>query len=76
MGIMCGNKWTSVKKSLPPEPKSVDDIKPYIVTCKGFVYPIALSYMGDGSFQDINGHDELYDVIAWMPMPPVYKPRR
>lgn len=69
-------KWIPIEKGYPKEPKSVSEIKPYIVTCRNYVEAISLSYMGSGEFQDINGHSEIYDVIAWMPMPKVYKPKR
>lgn len=66
-------KWTPISKGYPKEPKCVLDLKPYLVTCRGYVYPVSLTYMGDRSFQDINDNENMYDVIAWMPMPKVYK---
>lgn len=74
--LMKANRWTPVEKGYPNEPKSVSDLVQYIVTCRGFAGAIGLTYMGNGRFEDINGHDELYDVIAWMPMPQIYKPKR
>ena len=66
------NKWIPIEKGYPNEPRDTSELKQYIVTCRGFAGAIGLTYMGGGRFEDINGHDELYDVIAWMPMPKVY----
>ena len=74
MGITT-NKWTPISKGYPREPKWVTELTPYLVTCRGCVHPTELTYMGEGRFEDINGNSDMYDVIAWMPMPSVYKPK-
>lgn len=72
--------WIPVDVKLPPEPEGdteLYDLPEYIVTIKGAELPTSLTYIGDGRFADMLSERALeYPVIAWMPMPEVYKEKR
>lgn len=67
--------WIPVEKALPPEPPEyVDDegdLEQYIVMIDGVERPTTLRYAGDGTWWEDGTY---YHVIAWRPMPEVYRP--
>ena len=69
--------WIPVEKALPPEPPEYvddeDDLKQYIVMIDGAERPTTLRYAGDGTWWEDGTY---YHVIAWRPMPEVYRPER
>lgn len=83
--LMCSyssaDMWIPTEIKFPPEPdedEEPEDWLEYNVTIKGADLPTTLTYMGEGLFADIPrvGSTVYYPVIAWQPMPPVYKPGR
>ena len=69
--------WIPVEKALPPEPPEYvddeDDLGQYIVMIDGAERPTTLRYAGDGTWWEDGAY---YHVIAWRPMPEVYRPER
>ena len=69
--------WIPVEKALPPEPPEYvddeDDLEQYIVMIDGAERPTTLRYAGDGTWWEDGTY---YHVIAWRPMPEVYRPER
>ena len=67
--------WIPVEKELPPEPPEYvddeDNLKEYIVMIDGAERPTTLRYAGDGTWWEDGTY---YHVIAWRPMPEVYRP--
>ena len=67
--------WIPVEKALPPEPPEYvddeDDLEQYIVMIDGTERPTTLRYAGDGTWWEDGTY---YHVIAWRPMPEVYRP--
>ena len=67
--------WIPVEKALPPEPPEYvddeDDLEQYIVMIDGAERPTTLRYAGDGTWWEDGTY---YHVIAWRPMPEVYRP--
>ena len=67
--------WIQVEKALPPEPPEYvddeDDLEQYIVMIDGAERPTTLRYAGDGTWWEDGTY---YHVIAWRPMPEVYRP--
>lgn len=51
-----------------------DDCSEYNVTIRGASEATALKYAPDGTWFDDNGY--VYDVIAWQPLPDVYRPEK
>lgn len=74
------NMWIPTDVKLPPEPdkgENPGDWKEYAVTINGAVLPTSLTYLGDGRWGMVKEHGiAYYPVIAWQPMPSVYKPGR
>jgi hypothetical protein len=72
--------WIPTDVKLPPEPdkgENPGDWKEYAVTIDGDVLPTSLTYLGDGEWGSVEAYGfEYYPVIAWQPMPPVYKTGR
>lgn len=72
------NGWIPVEERLPEvgedteETIEDDDCPEYIVTIRGASESTTLKYSPDGTWFDENGC--VYDVIAWRPMPDVYRP--
>ena len=71
--------WIPVDVKLPPEPdENVElcDLPDYVVTIKGAILPTSLTYIGDGRWANVTASmTQIYTVVAWMPMPEVYKGR-
>ncbi len=67
--------WIPVEEDLPPEPPEYvgdeDDLEQYIVMIDGAERPTTLRYAGDGTWWEDGTY---YHVIAWRPMPEVYRP--
>ena len=67
--------WIPVEKALPPEPPEYvddeDNLEQYIVMIDGAERPTTLRYAGDGTWWEDGTY---YHVIAWRPMPEVYRP--
>ncbi len=72
--------WIPTDVKLPPEPdvrESPEDRMKYNVTIKDAELPTNLTYLGGGRWGMVKEHGiAYYPVIAWQPMPPVYKPGR
>ena len=72
--------WIPTDVKLPPEPdvrESPEDKIKYNVTIKDAELPTTLTYLGGGRWGMVEEHGiAYYPVIAWQPMPPVYKPGR
>ena len=72
--------WIPVDERLPEVDEDAeetiedDDCPEYIVTIRGASESTTLKYSPDGTWFDENGY--VYDVIAWSPMPEVYRPER
>lgn len=72
--------WIPVEERLPEVDEDAeetiedDDCPEYIVTIRGASESTTLKYSPDGTWFDENGY--VYDVIAWSPMPEVYRPER
>lgn len=62
------NTWTSVKKSLPPEPRIGED--GYIVQKKNVCEPFSAYW--DGERWTDSNCDPIDEVLAWMPLPNKY----
>lgn len=67
--------WIPVEEALPPEPPEYvddeDNLEQYIVMIDGAERPTTLRYAGDGTWREDGTY---YYVIAWRPMPEVYRP--
>lgn len=72
--------WIPTDVKLPPEPNKEEnpgDWKEYTVTIDGAALPTSLTYLGDDEWGSVETYGFAhYPVIAWQPMPPVYKPGR
>lgn len=70
--------WIPVEERLPEVNADIkeiiedDDCPEYNVTIRGASESTTLKYSPDGTWFDDNGY--VYDVIAWRPMPEVYRP--
>ncbi len=70
--------WIPVEERLPEVNADIkeiiedDDCPEYNVTIRGASESTTLKYSPDGTWFDDNGY--IYDVIAWRPMPEVYRP--
>lgn len=70
--------WIPVEERLPEVDEDIeettedDDCPEYNVTIRGASESTTLKYSPDGTWFDKNGY--VYDVIAWRPMPEVYRP--
>ena len=70
--------WIPVEERLPEVDEDIeettedDDCPEYNVTIRGASESTTLKYSPDGTWCDKNGY--VYDVIAWRPMPEVYRP--
>ena len=70
--------WISVKDRLPEVDADIeetiedDDCPEYNVTIRGALESTTLKYSPDGVWFDDNGN--VYDVIAWRPLPERYHP--
>lgn len=72
--------WIPTDLKLPPEPDEEiynEDWPKYNVTITGAELPTTLTYLGNGKWGRIEKYGIAYlPVIAWQPMPEVYKPWR
>ena len=72
--------WIPTEVKLPPEPNKEEnpgDREEYTVTIDGAALPTSLTYLGDDEWGKAEAYGfAYYPVIAWQPMPPVYKPGR
>ncbi len=72
--------WIPVDERLPEVDADIeeiiedDDCPEYIVTIRGASESTVLKYSPDGAWFDDNGN--VYDVIAWRPLPEPYRPER
>ena len=72
--------WIPVKERLPEVDAGIeetiedDDCPEYIVTIRGASESTTLKYSPSGAWFDDNGN--VYDVIAWRPLPEPYRPER
>lgn len=72
------DSWIPVEERLPEVDEDIeettedDDCPEYNVTIRGASESTTLKYSPDGTWFDQNGY--VYDVIAWRPMPEVYRP--
>jgi hypothetical protein len=66
--------WILVEDGLPEVPKELEDAHcpEFNVTIKGAEKATTLKYSWDGAWFDDNGN--VYNVIAWQPLPEPYKP--
>lgn len=66
-------EWIPVEERLPevPEGTEDEDCPEFNVTVDGSVESTTLRYSWDGTWFDDSGN--LYNVIAWMPLPESYK---
>ena len=73
--INVGNKdgWIPCSERLPKVPEGIEDSEcpEFNVTIKGAKLATTLKYAPDGTWFDDDG--EIYRVIAWMPLPELYK---
>ena len=67
------NGWIPCSERLPKVPKGIDDAEcpEFNVTINGAEESTTLKYSWDGTWFDDSGN--LYDVIAWQPMPQLYE---
>ena len=65
--------WIPCSERLPKVPKGIDDAEcpEFNVTINGAEESTTLKYSWDGTWFDDSGN--LYDVIAWQPMPQLYE---
>lgn len=70
------NGWIPVEERLPEVPKELEDAHcpEFNVTIKGAEKATTLKYSWDGAWFDDNGN--VYNVIAWRPLPEPYKPKK
>lgn len=68
--------WILVEDGLPEAPKELEDAHcpEFNVTIKGAEKATTLKYSWDGAWFDDNGN--VYNVIAWRPLPEPYKPKK
>ena len=68
--------WISVDVGLPEVPEGLADeyCPEFNVTIKGAERTTTLKYSWDGTWFDDNGN--VYNVIAWQPLPKPYKPKK
>ncbi len=73
MGEVESDNWIPVSEGLPevPEGTEDDDCPEFNVTIKGADKATTLKYAPDGTWFDDSG--EVYNVIAWQPLPEAYK---
>lgn len=66
--------WIPVSEHLPEVPEGIDDddCPEFNVTIKGADKATTLKYSPDGTWFDDLG--EVYQVVAWQPLPKPYKP--
>ena len=67
--------WIPCSERLPKVPKGIDDAEcpEFNVTINGAEESTTLKYSWDGTWFDDSGN--LYDVIAWQPLPETYQPK-
>lgn len=70
------NGWIPVEERLPEVPEGLADeyCPEFNVTIKGAERTTTLKYSWDGTWFDDNGN--VYNVIAWQPLPAPYKPKK
>lgn len=70
----CNDGWISVDERLPEVPEGLADeyCPEFNVTIKGAERATTLKYSWDGTWFDDRG--DIYDVIAWQPLPKHYIP--
>lgn len=68
--------WILVEDGLPEVPKELEDAHcpEFNATIKGAEKATTLKYSWDGAWFDDNGN--VYNVIAWRPLPEPYKPKK
>lgn len=63
-----GNKWIPCSERLPEKTAY------YLVTIKGFKRPMYAWFMKtEKTWQYLNSQVLIDNVVAWMPLPPIYK---
>ncbi len=72
MKYMENDGWIPVEKSLPEVSEEMEYIgsNEFIVMIKGAKFPTALKYTQTGTW--IDEHSNVYNVIAWRPLPAPY----
>ena len=65
--------WIPSKKHLPKAPEMEDEYPEFNVMIEGAKIPTTLQYSHDGVWVDDYGN--VYNVIAWQPLPEPYIPR-
>ena len=70
------NGWIPVEERLPEVQKELEDAycPEFNVMIKGAEIATTLNYSWDGTWFDDIG--EVYDVVAWQPLPEPYKPKK
>ena len=70
------NGWIPVEERLPEVPEGLADeyCPEFNVTIKGAERTTTLKYSWGGTWFDDNGN--VYNVIAWQPLPEAYKPKK
>lgn len=66
--------WIPSKKHLPEAPEMEDEYPEFNVMIEGAKTPTTLQYSHDGLWFDDYGN--VYNVIAWQPLPEPYIPER
>lgn len=71
--IYVDGDWIPCNKRLPEVPEGLEDMycPEFNVTIKGAKEATTLKYSCDGTWFDDNGN--IYDVVAWQPLPDAYK---
>lgn len=70
---MGNDGWIPSKKHLPKAPEMEDEYPEFNVMIEGAKTPTTLQYSHDGVWVDDYGN--VYNVIAWQPLPEPYIPR-
>ena len=73
MDQVVGDGWIPVSERLPEVPEGTEDVycPEFNVTINGASKATTLKYAPDGTWFDDSG--EVYNVIAWQPLPEPYK---
>ena len=68
-----GDGWIPVEERMPEAPEMEDEYPEFNVMIEGAKTPTTLQYSHDGVWVDDYGN--VYNVIAWQPLPEPYIPR-